>query len=340
MYEDISEKLQGLADRIHQRNQDLFASVTWKAFFSGAGLLGSITGAWMVDLPEARELNDDLIGIVSCLQEVADGDMSDQAIARVETARRRYLEAFERRFLEQFDTADAKHDEILAILKQVAPPPPIASTNLFLLSGPSSAGKDAIASSVLRMLIARGFPAEYWDKYTTRDTRGTSEGQVDFESRYHKHVTEARFSLLVKTGEIILEYGKYFNRYGFSRSHMERCMSSNTPMLCINSDFQNVEQHIMELRNWGLRVTAMLIDAPAENCERRIWFRNLPDPLVRIDELRRDCAFVEHHEDNMNRIYDVRFRNDDGISFNESSNEVVRFVVDCLLTDSLQVSQK
>ena len=332
MDEHLRERLQYLAQDRDRGMWERLSYLTSRAVYRVLPF-GDLFDTWVNQYGESRDLDEALSLLASCLLEMPSGDAPEEVMARVESSLQHYLETFEGLFSEHLDLGRELHEDILNVLRELAPPPTASSATLFLVSGPSSVGKDAITRHVLLLLRARGFPCHYLLKYTTRAPR---PGELEHDLCYHKYVSDNEFVSLVDDDEIILPYGKYRNRYGFSRTQLEEYTLEKIAALSIISDFPNVESITHELRGRGIRVLPVLIHAPADDCRRRMWLRNL-DPAelqIRMREMEADCAFVESNIDRLRHIYTMMFDNSDNISFNETCTNVFRVVVDCLLTNS------
>lgn len=114
---------------------------------------------------------------------------------------------------------------------------------IFLLSGPSGAGKTTLA----RMLIETRPEIRFLVSHTTRGKRGGEEDGV----HYH-FVNHERFLELVALGAF-LEYAEvHGNLYGSSKAELDKSKRDGRPIL-LDLDFQGVEQ-VMRMEERAISV--------------------------------------------------------------------------------------
>jgi hypothetical protein len=74
-----------------------------------------------------------------------------------------------------------------------------------------------------------------------------------------------------------------------------------------------------------------------------MYGRNLPakEVQIRIAEMESDCAYIEANASDLAYTYSFQVVNDDDHSFNDSANDVYKFVWDLLKTDAnLRLGQR
>lgn len=107
---------------------------------------------------------------------------------------------------------------------------------LFIVSGPSGAGKTTLIQSVRNDLQPLGIELYFSVSHTTRRAR---TGEIPGESYYY--VTEAEFQGMIGAGEFLEHAHVHANRYGTSRVEvMERLRAGQDVILDI--DYQGAKQ--------------------------------------------------------------------------------------------------
>jgi len=97
-----------------------------------------------------------------------------------------------------------------------------AGSLLFVLSGPSGAGKDA----VLSRLKQAGSPLEYITTVTTRTKRATENDGVD----YH-FISEQKFQEMLAGNELLESASVYGNWYGVPRKPVEQGLAEDRDVI-------------------------------------------------------------------------------------------------------------
>lgn len=334
MEEEKIERLVRLLEKLKQNDWERFGSVTKRGLLQ---LLpgGPLFDAWIYGLKDRAELEEVLALIIASLQEITEEQASGEELMRVHSNFITYLDTFERLFLRHLDSSNYVHTQILKLLKELAPPPRATTPTVFLISGPSASGKDALLSEAHKCLGSRGFFCEFLKKYTTRGWRSTDAIEKSGVN-YYEYPTEKDFEKQLSEGEIILAYTKYGNEYGFSKRQLEENARKTIPTLGIISDFDNMQEVMSNLRKNGLRVVSILVYAPEEDCRRRMRLRNLAEEDVnkRIDEMERDCRFIEANEEQMRETYNFRVDNSDDTKFNQASSKLYKLIEASLRSDA------
>lgn len=287
---------------------------------------GSSFEALCLDYPDRQQLNRALRQLASSIQDVRAAQLSEEErYGQMQSGILVYLRTVNDAVTRFVDITRADHAEIMSILSAAVQVRMPAQPILFLVSGPSAAGKDCLLAQVVPELRALGYPCRFVVKLTTRSPRASG---ADTES-YYRYEPEPEFSAQVRAGEVLFPYSKYGYRYGFSRSDIDTSSANNSALFAIYSEFQQMQQTIAQLRMQGVVVEPILVYATGENCARRMPHRNLgtAEMRQRSDEARADCRYIQAHLSDMNRLYSLALGNSDGTSFESSAADLFRFMV-------------
>jgi len=93
---------------------------------------------------------------------------------------------------------------------------------LFVLSGPSGVGKDAVLGGIKK----RGYPLHYAVTATTRPRRKKETDGVD----YH-FVSRAEFEKMIAKGELLEWANVYGNLYGVPKSELQQAMDKGKDLI-------------------------------------------------------------------------------------------------------------
>jgi guanylate kinase len=99
--------------------------------------------------------------------------------------------------------------------KSQSPPDLSRRPLLFVLSGPSGVGKDAVLSRMREL----GYPLEFITTLTTRPRRASERDHID----YH-FISPAQFQEMVKHGELLEWANVYGNWYGVPREPIKQAL--------------------------------------------------------------------------------------------------------------------
>ena len=121
---------------------------------------------------------------------------------------------------------------------------------LFIVSGPSGAGKTTLIQSVRRQLQPLGIELYFSVSHTTRRIR---DGETDGKS-YH-FVTDEQFAGMIERGEFLEWADVHAHRYGTSRAEVSQRLSSGQDVI-LDIDYQGAKQIAQdgELRERSLSV--------------------------------------------------------------------------------------
>ncbi len=148
---------------------------------------------------------------------------------------------------------------------------------LYVLSGPSGAGK----TTIVRALLRRIEDLEFSVSCTTRPPRpGEREGED-----YH-FISEEQFAALAATGEFLEHASVYGYRYGTPRAEVERRLARGRSVM-LDIDTQGAIQIRRRGQQMGLPMRFIFILPPSkEELLRRITQRRSERP----SELERRCS--------------------------------------------------
>ena len=172
---------------------------------------------------------------------------------------------------------------------------------LFIVSGPSGAGKTTLINSVRAELSPLGIPLYFSVSHTTRRPRA---GEV--EGRSYHFVDEAEFMRMVEAGEFLEWAHVHAHRYGTSRAEVvERLRQGHDVILDI--DYQGAKQ-IADDPELNPRSLSVFIFPPAlETLEQRLRDRGLnSDEEIEI-RIRKAVDEIDAHKD----FYQYVIINDD-----------------------------
>ena len=172
---------------------------------------------------------------------------------------------------------------------------------LFIVSGPSGAGKTTLIEGVRRQLAPLGIPLYFSVSHTTRRPRA---GEVEGKS-YH-FVDDAEFIRMIEAGEFLEWAHVHAHRYGTSRAEVvERLQQGQDVILDI--DYQGAKQ-IADDPELNPRSLSVFIFPPAlETLEQRLRDRGLnSDEEIEI-RIRKAVDEIDAHKD----FYQYVIINDD-----------------------------
>ena len=132
---------------------------------------------------------------------------------------------------------------------------------LFILSGPSGVGKDA----VLARLKASDYPLKYVTTLTTRPRRVNEKNDVD----YH-FISAERFQEMIKNNELLEWAEVYGNRYGVPKEPVKQALGQGHSVM-LKVDIQGVS-NIKKIVPQA--VTIFLMPSSIDELERRLKRRH------------------------------------------------------------------
>jgi guanylate kinase len=151
---------------------------------------------------------------------------------------------------------------------------------LFIVSGPSGAGKTSICTPVLER--AKGIVLAV--SYTTRRPRRGERDGVDY-----RFVDEAAFDAMVRNSDFAEWAEVHGNRYGTAKADVEAAIGEGRDLL-LDIDVQGAEQI---KRAYPEAVAVFLLPPSRERLEQRLVGRATDDPETVRQRLRNACKEIE-----------------------------------------------
>jgi len=181
--------------------------------------------------------------------------------------------------------------------------------------GPSSVGKDVVASHVRGRLKCHAVHSEYLRKYTTRHRRGESPpgvlsgGELEPSSNY-VFLSEEQFD---KSTDIFFRYNLYGFRYGFSQRGIRAQGSENALLQCINGRLEKIYSFRRSVYKVSRRlVFAILLVAPARDLYQRLILRHslrAPEKAERHKVLAEQLDYIKANRQALEREFDLVVEN-------------------------------
>jgi len=189
---------------------------------------------------------------------------------------------------------------------------------LFLLCGPSGAGKDTLASYAKQSLYFERTAFSYVRKYTTRSRRGYegshSSGSYSEPSGNYEYFKDKGDMLRAKQ-DLSLGYSIYDHYYAFSGSHLISNEFNDRNLMCIYGRFENIHSVRSDVFFKHKRIPfSILITAPSEDLEGRILRRHSlseSEQGKRIKEMRRQLNFIKKNPELISSGFDIVIENGD-----------------------------
>lgn len=207
---------------------------------------------------------------------------------------------------------------------------------LYLVSGPSAAGKDAIIGEVIPRLLAVGIRADCLTKYSTRELRPPEQPNAIAESipwrlEYQRRLEMNEFDKRVSEGRLIISYSKYSNKYAFDAGSIGQSLEDPV-RFCIFSEFTRLEYAIARFEERGVVVVPILVLAKPEILEPRMFRRGLDieDARRRIAEMKADYKYINGNKKKIRATYPLIVWNQHPATFEDAVNKVFHFIIQTL----------
>lgn len=262
-------------DSIVERINDGLTRATFLIFFMSRA---SIASAWTqleVQSAIVSQLRSNRIRLLPVLLDAIDpppllagirwADLSGTDIASG-------MDALSRAIRSRLEAGEDIHDDERLATKfgsaflRLPRPQPRSGLHFFILSGPSSSGKDTLLHEVEFSLGAR---IEVLRKYTTRTKRA-------WEEDYSHPISPALFSKKLDAGDIIFPFRKRRARYGFDSEHFFSLIREGLCVIAVMTDFTLVPLLVDSMNARGIPTTAFFIESPSDALERRTIRRGFP----------------------------------------------------------------
>lgn len=155
------------------------------------------------------------------------------------------------------------------------------SARLFVIAAPSGAGK----TTLVKALVERNPDLRFSVSYTTRKQR-----ENELEGRDYFFVDETEFLRLRDAGEMLESAVVFDNRYGTSRSQVERLLAAGHPVI-LEIDWQGARQVRESMPE---SVSIFILPPSREELERRLHGRRTDSEEVIARRLRDALGDMSH----------------------------------------------
>ena len=159
---------------------------------------------------------------------------------------------------------------------------------LFVISGPSGAGKDVIINRLMHTLETAGVPVVNLKRFTTRRRRPDEKYETPFT-----YLTEPKFHVKVKLGEIGCVHTSLGHYYGCDPLFSPAAQGGTAIFYSMRTfDFLPKLREIAE--DLGVNVRNILISADESTVRARILMRSAPpeEKVRRIDQALEDLIYL------------------------------------------------
>ena len=206
-------------------------------------------------------------------------------------------------------------DTALGLIEDVRIAPGFSWT---IISGASSAGKDALSAVVLHQLQP-SYGLAFLRKFTTRDRR-------QYEPDYVKELSEEDFARRKETGEIMFDFWKRGVRYGFDGKQFRAALREGSALIAVFTEFELVPPVVDALNSRGARTAAFLVQANRDDLQRRTLFRPFDSEEVqeRLKSIDQDYVTMKQRASLTDEY--VFVENGDDTAFNTAATELVEGV--------------
>ncbi len=203
---------------------------------------------------------------------------------------------------------------------------------LYILCGPSSTGKDTLASHAKHNLYINRLIISYIDKYTTRPRRGiegisisASHAEPSGNYQYFKDKDEMK----KEKNDLALSYSIDGHYYAFSGNHLLSNDLEDKTLVCIYGRFENIHDIRSKVFFKYKRIPfSILITAPSDDLEGRILRRHSiseSEQAIKIKDMKRQVDFLRNNEDLITSGFDLIIENGDNNSVFLSQQRLTEF---------------
>ncbi len=205
--------------------------------------------------------------------------------------------------------------------------------SLLIFCGPSSVGKDCVASIVKGRLLTSSIEIDYLDKYTTRSRRGT-EGKDTSNIGSHSIEPSSNYSYIEshkefdRVDDAVLPYSLYGFKYGFSKSHLSSDNEDADSLACIYGKLENISKFRNAVEGEYYRRTyAVLLTATENYLMDRLTKRHSLTPeevFARMKVLRGQLDYVRQNKDEVENNFDLVVDNGNDTAINSTAEAVLQ----------------
>lgn len=166
-----------------------------------------------------------------------------------------------------------------------------ADGTLFIVSGPSGAGKTTLIDRVRRQLEGLGINLYFSVSHTTRQAR---PGECD--GRDYHYVSEAAFQEMVSRGEFLEWAHVHANRYGTSRAEVSGRLNAGQDVI-LDIDYQGARQIAGDPELKSRSLSIFIFPPSLEVLDQRLRSRGLnTDPEIDL-RLRKAIDEIDEGKD-------------------------------------------
>jgi guanylate kinase len=232
--------------------------------------------------------------------------------------------------------SEPNHKEVKAEIKPDRPEPakvklsaPItndkltaATKCLFVLSGPSGAGKDVLIHRLIRRLEAGGYSATNLRRFTTREPRPDEIADTPFTYLSHQ-----KFIDRVNLKKISCVHTSLGHTYGCD-SHFAEDAPPKTTIFYSMRLYNFLPEIKQEAEAFGVNVRNILVMADQDSIKARILMRSSSskDKLSRIETSLNDLSWLNSNEDFKESFFDKIVDNSDTSKLKEVEENIYKYV--------------
>jgi len=207
--------------------------------------------------------------------------------------------------------------------------PPILKGNseapskcLFVLSGPSAAGKDVIINRLIHKLESRARLATNLSRYTTRPRRLDDVSDIPFN-----YLSEADFHSKVEQKEIGCIHTSLGYWYGCDNNFSE-VSPAGTALFYSMRVYSILPEIKKQAEQRGMNVRNILLKADEESIRSRILMRSsdMKDKLRRIKQSLEDISWLKSNPDFATGFFDITIDNSDMSRLSETVCRIDQYI--------------
>ncbi|MCP4990161.1 MAG: hypothetical protein GY928_30215 [Colwellia sp.] len=218
-----------------------------------------------------------------------------------------------------------RHEEWIrdALTRTTATGNLVASSKcLFVLSGPSAAGKDVIIHRLIRKLEGKGRSATNLRRYTTRPPRPDDVSDIPFN-----YLSSHEFNKKVERKEIACVHSSLGQMYGCDSSFSEESPEGAAVFYSMRV-YSALPEIKKQAEHQGINVRNILITADDESIRSRILMRssNANEKVTRIDKSLDDIAWLNREHDFVTGFFDISVSNSDTSKLRDTVERIHQYI--------------
>lgn len=193
---------------------------------------------------------------------------------------------------------------------------------LFVLSGPSSSGKDVIIHRLIRKLERNGRSATNLRRYTTRAPRPDDVSEIPFI-----YLSAHEFKKKAERKEIACVHSSLGHMYGCDSSFSEETPAGSAIFYSMRV-YSALPEIKKQAEHRGINVRNILITADDETIRSRILMRssNENEKVMRIDQSLDDIAWLNREHDFVSGFFDLIVDNSDVARLRETVDRIHQYL--------------